>query len=276
MPPVLAVDLNSPGSYVHWNIFTVSVANLVLVCVMVVIFGAALLVPFPGSPRRGSLAGARGAAGAGDGGGGAGDGGGGEGSDGSDATMDAQSAAEAGGTAPDADPTMWTARLRRAALRRLPPGKLLPDSQPAYVASWIYVFGVAALAALGEGDIKVAITQSSAAWYLAAKDPTLRVALPKPSFALPSVLVVAAGISPQEKAAAVRFIRFAMQPDIQRLRIGQGEGDSYYWPLTTDAPHPKAGMPALGTLSIRHLDPSRWGPIEPQVNQWFSQAVVGQ
>ena len=44
---------------------------------------------------------------------------------------------------------MWTGRLRRAALRRLPPGKLLPDSQPAYVASWIYVFGVAALAALG-------------------------------------------------------------------------------------------------------------------------------
>ena len=33
--------------------------------------------------------------------------------------------------------------------RALPPGKLLPDSQPAYVASWVYVFGVASLAALG-------------------------------------------------------------------------------------------------------------------------------
>ncbi len=31
----------------------------------------------------------------------------------------------------------------------LPPGKLLPDRQPAYVASWIYVFGVGSLAALG-------------------------------------------------------------------------------------------------------------------------------
>jgi hypothetical protein len=31
----------------------------------------------------------------------------------------------------------------------LPPGKLLPDRQPAYVASWIYVFGVASLATLG-------------------------------------------------------------------------------------------------------------------------------
>ena len=45
-----AIDLNSPGSYLHWNVFTVSVANLVLIAVMVVIFGAALLLPFPGPP----------------------------------------------------------------------------------------------------------------------------------------------------------------------------------------------------------------------------------
>src|SRR6202045_1679124 len=37
----------------------------------------------------------------------------------------------------------------RRALRSLPPGKLLPDTQPAYVASWVYVFGVASIAALG-------------------------------------------------------------------------------------------------------------------------------
>ena len=38
--------------------------------------------------------------------------------------------------------------MRRFGLRTLPPGKLLPGRQPAYVASWIYVFGVASLAAL--------------------------------------------------------------------------------------------------------------------------------
>src|SRR5579859_203335 len=38
--------------------------------------------------------------------------------------------------------------MRRRALTSLPPGKLLPDTQPAYVASWIYVFGVGSLAAL--------------------------------------------------------------------------------------------------------------------------------
>ena len=43
----LAIDLNQPGTYLHWSIFNVSVANLVLIAVMVVIFGAALLLPFP-------------------------------------------------------------------------------------------------------------------------------------------------------------------------------------------------------------------------------------
>jgi hypothetical protein len=39
--------------------------------------------------------------------------------------------------------------MRRGVLRVLPPIKLLPDRQPAYVASWVYVFGVASLAAFG-------------------------------------------------------------------------------------------------------------------------------
>jgi ubiquinol-cytochrome c reductase cytochrome b subunit len=42
----------------------------------------------------------------------------------------------------------WTGSVRDAATRRLPPDSLLPDRQPAYVASWIYVFGVLTLAAL--------------------------------------------------------------------------------------------------------------------------------
>jgi hypothetical protein len=43
---------------------------------------------------------------------------------------------------------MWSARLRGRAVAALPPDQLLPDRQPAYVASWIYVFGVLTLAAL--------------------------------------------------------------------------------------------------------------------------------
>jgi hypothetical protein len=116
-----AVTLNQPGRYLHWSIFTVSEANLVLIAVMVVLFGLALMLPFPTAGHRdGDDAGAA-----------SGDGGG-----------------DSGEPTSDGDSRMWTARLRRRAVTLLPPGKLLPDRQPAYVASWIYVFGVAALATL--------------------------------------------------------------------------------------------------------------------------------
>ena len=46
------------------------------------------------------------------------------------------------------DAKMWTARVRRRTVAALPPDRLLPDRQPAYVASWNYVFGVVTIAAL--------------------------------------------------------------------------------------------------------------------------------
>ncbi|HEY5335266.1 MAG TPA: cytochrome b N-terminal domain-containing protein [Mycobacteriales bacterium] len=41
----------------------------------------------------------------------------------------------------------WTAKLRNRALGTFPPDQLLPDKQPIYVASWIYVFGVLTITA---------------------------------------------------------------------------------------------------------------------------------
>ena len=111
------VNLNQPGQYFHWSIFTISVANLIIIAVMMAIFGLALLIPFPNhdelsnndDPIKPALN--------------------------LSSSMDSQ------------DSKMWTARLRNRVLRILPLNKLLPDRQPAYVASWIYVFGVATLAA---------------------------------------------------------------------------------------------------------------------------------
>jgi ubiquinol-cytochrome c reductase cytochrome b subunit len=51
-------------------------------------------------------------------------------------------------TATPASHPSWTDRVREAAVRALPPEKLLPSGQPTYVASWIYVFGVASISAL--------------------------------------------------------------------------------------------------------------------------------
>jgi ubiquinol-cytochrome c reductase cytochrome b subunit len=60
----------------------------------------------------------------------------------------------------------WTSRLRGRISRTVPPGQWLPDRQPAYVRSWIYVFGVATLAAflvvLGSGAL---LAVKGAEWW---------------------------------------------------------------------------------------------------------------
>src|SRR5580693_10342035 len=96
------INLDHSGTYLHWSIFTVSVANLGLIAVMVVIFGATLLLPFPKGRTY------------------------------PPGPMPADPAQDEPWS--DDDAAMWTARARRRALTLLPPGKLLPDRQPAYVA----------------------------------------------------------------------------------------------------------------------------------------------
>lgn len=47
------VNLNHPGHYVHWGVIQISVANLVVIAIMVVLFVLAVLLPFPkGRGRR--------------------------------------------------------------------------------------------------------------------------------------------------------------------------------------------------------------------------------
>ena len=46
------INLNHPGHYVHWGVIQISVANLVVIGLMIVIFVAALLLPFPKGRRH--------------------------------------------------------------------------------------------------------------------------------------------------------------------------------------------------------------------------------
>ena len=45
--------MNDPAPYVHWGFILISLPNLVLIAVMVLIFIAALLAPFPGHAQEG-------------------------------------------------------------------------------------------------------------------------------------------------------------------------------------------------------------------------------
>lgn len=47
------IDLNHHASYIHWHFIQLSVSNLVVIVVMLVVFAAAILVPFPKRRERG-------------------------------------------------------------------------------------------------------------------------------------------------------------------------------------------------------------------------------
>lgn len=46
------VNLDRPGHYVTWGVIQISVANLVVIGLMIILFALALLLPFPRGRRR--------------------------------------------------------------------------------------------------------------------------------------------------------------------------------------------------------------------------------
>jgi hypothetical protein len=49
------INLNHYGHYIHWHFIQISVANLIVIFLMVVTFVTALFAPFPGRrDRKGS------------------------------------------------------------------------------------------------------------------------------------------------------------------------------------------------------------------------------
>ena len=71
------------------------------------------------------------------------------------------------GSTAAADPSgSWTVWLRDRIVRLVPPGEALPDRQPAYVVSWIYVFGVLTVASLVVVLVSGGLLAlGGAAWY---------------------------------------------------------------------------------------------------------------
>ena len=41
------IDLNGSGRYIHWGFVQISVANLVVILLMIAVFVLAILLPFP-------------------------------------------------------------------------------------------------------------------------------------------------------------------------------------------------------------------------------------
>jgi hypothetical protein len=45
------IPMDTPGSYVNWGVIHISVANLVVIVLMLAVFVLALLLPFPGRKK---------------------------------------------------------------------------------------------------------------------------------------------------------------------------------------------------------------------------------
>ena len=46
-------NLNHPAHTIHWHFFTMSVSNVLVIVLMLVVFTLAVIVPFPGTGRKG-------------------------------------------------------------------------------------------------------------------------------------------------------------------------------------------------------------------------------
>ena len=49
--PTGLISMDVVGPYLHWGVVQISVANLIVILLMLVVFAVALLLPFPGSRR---------------------------------------------------------------------------------------------------------------------------------------------------------------------------------------------------------------------------------
>jgi len=43
--------MNHPGVYLHWGVIQITLANLIVILLMLAVFAAALLLPFPKGRR---------------------------------------------------------------------------------------------------------------------------------------------------------------------------------------------------------------------------------
>jgi hypothetical protein len=51
--PRSIVNLDKPGHYIHWHFIQISVANLIVIASMLVVFVLAIVIPFPRHRSKG-------------------------------------------------------------------------------------------------------------------------------------------------------------------------------------------------------------------------------
>ncbi len=129
------------------------------------------------------------------------------------------------------------------------------------------------LQALTNGQIKLALVQSSAGVGAALGDKSLKVEYLKPVTLLPGCIGIDAKAPKAVQMEAERFIEFVLSPAGQKaMHAGDPTGDSLYYPVI-EGIRPLKGLPPLPSSKTQRINPYKWGPLEASINSWFDSNI---
>lgn len=130
------------------------------------------------------------------------------------------------------------------------------------------------LQALTNGQIKLALVQSSAGIGALSTDSHLKVKYLNPVTLLPSAIGIDAKAPKVEQQEAKQFVNFVLSNKGQQvMQSGDPSGDSLYYPVLNGV-KPLAQLPSLGSVKTQSLNPYTWGPRESTINNWFDSNIV--
>ena len=129
------------------------------------------------------------------------------------------------------------------------------------------------LQALTNGQIKLALVQSSAGIGAALGDKSLKVKYLSPATLLPSCIGIDAKAPKAVQQEAERFIDFVLSKAGQKvMQSGDPTGDSLYYPVI-DGVRPLAALPSLASVTTQRINPYTWGGRESAINNWFDSSI---
>jgi iron(III) transport system substrate-binding protein len=131
------------------------------------------------------------------------------------------------------------------------------------------------LGAIQSHTIKMAIIQSSAGYgQELTTSPTLRVAYLKPTIALPGVVAIDGLMPKTVRDEAQKFVDWLLSPAGQHaMQTGDPQGDSLFWPVLNGEKTANKVIPPLASVPMLTVNPYVWGPLENNINTWFTNNI---
>jgi iron(III) transport system substrate-binding protein len=94
------------------------------------------------------------------------------------------------------------------------------------------------------------------------------------SVALPSNIGVDSKLSPKLQADAEKFVAYVTSAKGQlAMQHGDPYGDGLFWPVIKGV-NPEKYLPSFSVTHAYAINPYVWGPLENQINTWFTNNIV--